>query len=439
MRFIVRLLMFFYHAAWTGIFPLIFSLAYFFKQNRLRSRMGFFIPESSIGKPVIWIHALSVGEVFSVLPLIQNILERFTEYKIAFSVTTEKGMEAAAKELSEQKNISLLWMPFDCWIIMKRLINYINPELFILVESDIWPGLLDILNRKRIPSLFVNGRISSKTFKRYSYFPLFPKIMFTFFNSCMMQSKLDTKRMLYFIPDSAKVITSGNMKFDRIIERAEDVETSYWLNLLGLTVNSEIIVAGSTHPGEEEIIFEVFNRLKLLFNNLILIIAPRDIKRKKEVSSLAEDMGLKAVLRTSILKGSKVSSNVIILDTIGELSSIYILASVAFVGGSLVSEGGHNMLEPAVFGCPVLFGPYVNDFMEIAERIQDAGGGFIVNNAEDLYFRLKKFIEDKDAGLAVKQELLNFLKENSGAVELISSKLYNMLVLKNLNFNKFAQ
>ena len=439
MSFIVRLLMFIYHGVWGCIFPFVFSLAYFFKTNRLRHRAGFFTPEGSIGKRIIWIHALSVGEVISVFPLIRDILERFPEHAIALTVTTEKGMEIAAKEFREQKNIFLLWMPLDCWVVMKKLVNYISPELFVLVENDLWPGVLDILYRKKIPLLFINGKISSRTFKKYSCFPLFPKYIFSYFNVCIMQSRLDAERMLSFIPNKEKVIISGNLKFDRVVEQSRSAEVFYWLNLLGLTERSEIIVAGSTHSGEEKIILKVFCRLKMLFSNLVLIIAPRDINRKNEVLSVAKNMGLKTVFKTCILKETKLFSDIIILDTVGELSSIYVLASVAFVGGSLVPEGGHNLLEPAMFGCPVLFGPYISDFAEIAENIQGTGGGFVVNNPEDLYSGLKFFLEDKGARLAVKRKLFDFLKENNGAVELVSSEIYKILEPKNFNSNSFEQ
>jgi len=199
------------------------------------------------------------------------------------------------------------------------------------------------------------------------------------------------------------VKTVGNIKFDRNWEPMEQAERDDWMNLLGIAPDSLVWVAGSTHPGEEKILLEIFEKLLISFPGLRLILAPREIGLSNEICTFSREMGIETVLRTALL-GNRVSYDVLILDTLGELGRIYGIGTVSFVGGSLVPVGGHNLLEPASFGCPVIFGPYTHNFVAMSESLKETGGGWRVEDGQELFNRMEMlldgdaFIKPRDKG-----------------------------------------
>ena len=233
--------------------------------------------------------------------------------------------------------------------------------------------------------MLVNARVSPRTFKAYRRMSFFTRKLFEPIDLCLMQSDLDRQRLLRAgVYPEEKVITVGNIKFDRQWIPMNNDERSRWMNILGLQPEDLIWVAGSTHSGEEEILLNAFRTLRPLFPNLRLIIAPRKIEQSEDIFKKARLKGFKAVLKTEIkTKGS--TDDVFILNTMGELDRIYGLSQISFVGGSLVPVGGHNLLEPAAFGCPVLFGPYMHNFALMSELLLESGGGIQVKNEKELY------------------------------------------------------
>ena len=314
----------------------------------------------------IWIHALSVGEVTSALPLVKAIHKTMPSADIVFTVATRSGKEIAEKILSDYVS-SLLYSPFDFWFSVRQYINAIRPDLFILVETDFWPNWLWQLKNKKIPIMLVNGRISEKSFAAYKKFRFFFLPMFRCFSLFSMQTKADSKNLARLGISLDTIITLGNLKYDLDIGQSENSPVTR--SALGIDPLSAIFICGSTHPGEEKILFETFAELNKQ-HELFLLLAPRDISRGRELVKLAESFGLQARTRKQKADGC----NVLILDTIGELGSCYRLAELAFVGGSLVPCGGHNPIEPAAFGVPVLFGQHMEDFAEIAEELKRCDG-----------------------------------------------------------------
>ncbi|MCW5200177.1 hypothetical protein VU05_05765, partial [Desulfobulbus sp. F1] len=312
---------------------------------------------------VIWLHALSVGEVTSALPLVKAIRENICPARIVFTAATRSGRELAEKLIKLHADL-VLYSPLDVPCAVRQYLEAIKPSLFILVETDFWPNWLQQLKQRQVPVMLVNGRISAKSFAAYRRFAFFFQPMFRCFSLLSMQTAHDRSLMIELGNPAERVVCLGNLKYE--VGRGESIRLG---SVSRYDDTGHVWVCGSTHPGEEELIFAAFKTvgayLRVCPDNLPLrlIIAPRKIERGSELVKLAHQFGLTADLRSS---GTATNSNVLILDTIGELSSCYSLARLAFIGGSLVAEGGHNPIEAAVQGVPVLFGPHMDDFAEIA-------------------------------------------------------------------------
>ncbi len=452
--------MFLYHFLWTicliFIAPVVGLLGLRVRRSpakndrlspgeRLTARFALGLPDLQLGKGNIWVHALSVGEVVSAIPLINRLQMTFPDRDIVFTVTTVTGM-AIAKEKLSAKVKAVLTMPVDAWWSVQRIVNFVKPSVFILIETDIWPALLCSLKRKGIRSILVNGRVSPRTFRSYARIPFFTRKMFDPLELCLMQSDLDRERLLQVGLNKEKVITVGNIKFDRDMAIMSNEERQDWFDILALESSDPLWVAGSTHPGEEEILLNVFERLRGLFPRLRLILAPRDTGRSDEIVTMIRDMGLRAALKTEISKQNKkreedpatrnsqpVTRNsqpvtphapsgstvydVLVLNTIGELGSVYGLGSVSFVGGSLVPIGGHNLLEPASCGSVVLFGPHTRNFVSMSEALLEAGGGWRVRDGNELHEAMKTLLEDVAMRVRMGGLAKTFVENNRGALK----------------------
>jgi len=412
------MLIFFYHYIWLIVFSGCLIIACLMKKQRLLARLALTLPEHPVKEKTIWIHALSVGEVISAVPLVEALKKKFQEHTIIFSVTTAKGMEIAQKKLADK--VILLTMPIDFIWCIHRLTNYIRPSIFILVETDIWPAISYHLKKKGVKSLLVNGRISLGTYRSYKRLPYITKILFRPLASCLMQSELDRNRLISVLGkrQAKKVYNAGNIKFDRQWKPMEQNERKTWIKTLGLDQENLIWIAGSTHPGEEKIILEVFQKLLVLFPELQLVIAPRKIDRSDEIKDLALKMGIKATKKTD-LDNKKIGHGILILNTLGELGRIYGIGDISFVGGSLIPFGGHNLLEPAAFGCPVIFGPHTDNFVSMAGQLEKVRGGFRVKNASELYTSMEKLITDQKLRQEMGAYAQKFVFDNSGALKQI--------------------
>ncbi len=391
-------------------------------KHRFRKRWGLELPQRSLRKG-IWIHALSVGEVLSAIPLVESI-SSLCDRDIGFTVTTQKGMEIAEANLKDKVEL-LDFFPFDFFWSVKRFVHHIDPLCFILVETDIWPFLLNFLHLKGIKCFWVNGRISPATYRRYSRFPWLIRSIFNCFEICMVQSEEDRKRLLRLGMDGNKVINTGNMKFDRDIDPLTEQEKREWRRLFRIGDKDIIWIAGSTHRGEEEIILDVFNRIRKKVPNLVLIIAPRNIERAYEIYQMGRDMGFNMVFRSKSPPAER--GDVVIIDTIGELAKLYAIADIAFVGGSLVPFGGHNLIEPASFGCPVISGPHVFNFKDISRALMDAHAGIMAKDKEELYSSVLRLIEEPRWREQVMESCCLFLYKNKGATERVVSLIRSRL------------
>jgi 3-deoxy-D-manno-octulosonic-acid transferase len=415
------LLLSLYHLAWTLIAIPLLPFAAVSRSDRLCQRFALsHLPEPPQRRSV-WIHALSVGEVISALPLVRALKQAYPSKDIVLTVTTSLGIDVARKEAPAEVS-SLLPMPLDFWWSIDRLSRSINPELFIIVETDLWPALMHHLKQRGIHTLLVNGRISPRTFRSYKRCPPIARMMYQNLDLCFMQTDLDTEKLLRIGVPPHKVKTIGNIKFDRDWLTMSRDEHELWLRKLHMSREDPVWVAGSTHQGEAAIVFNVFQKLFPLFPRLRLVIAPRRMEEARDIHRLAEAKALKPVLRTDLVDADA-SYDVLILNTMGELGRVYGIAAISFVGGSLVPQGGHNPLEPASFGCPVLFGPYTQDFDLMSEMLIEAGGGKRVKDGQELFAVMKELLSEREKAEQMGKRGKAFVEMNRGSLARIMDHL----------------
>ena len=385
----------------------------------LCQRMGF-IPKSVHdqlkGIHPIWIHAVSVGEVIASIPIIKKIKEVYPQKKIVLSTITFTGNDTARKKISEID--FLIYFPYDFFFIVKKVLTIINPCIFIHTETEIWPNFLFSLHQREIPSVIVNGRISSKSCRRYKLFGWFFKKVFNKVSAFGMQSLVDYQRVIDIGADPQKVLITGNMKFDQKTPDTTDRQKEELLNELNLGLEDRIFIAGSTHSAEEDIILEVFQQLIKEYSNLILILAPRHPERFSEVEKLVKKRGFVVHRKSQIKKYQHLlRAQVILMDTIGELAQFYSIGEIIFVGGSLVNIGGHNILEPLVYKKPVIFGPYTQNVSEFVNALRESGAGILVSTKDDLLFQAQKLLNNKEEAQMRGERGFQVIKVNQGATE----------------------
>ena len=379
----------------------------------------FFLPS----KP-IWVHALSVGEVLAAFPLIQALKARFPERPLIFSASTQTGYEIAVSRLSQQV-ARIVYFPYDLLFCVKKIGNQIDPALMIIIETDIWPNFMHFMQTRNVPVMLVNARISEKALCTYLRFGFFTQLMFGAFTTVCIQSQADFSRFIRLGVSRERLELCGNIKFETQAIHSADLQIDFFkrqLKIPACFVKSglKIIVAGSTHPGEETIILDAWRRLKLTEPDTLLVIAPRDPHRAASVGRLCHDAGFLSMPLTQRQNDGDSDSDeildVLIVDTIGMLKKIYAIAHIAFIGGSLVKCGGHNPLEAALFAKPILFGPDMSDFALIHHKLLKAQAALQVHDADSLYNAFRKLLTDEPYARMMGQNGYQLLKENRGAV-----------------------
>lgn len=340
-------------------------------------------------EPRCWIHAVSVGEAAAAVPLVEAIARRWPELSVVMTTVTPTGARVVADRL--RGTVAHRYFPLDLPGPVRRAIDAVRPRFFIGMETELWPNFLRALARRGVPAMIANGRISDRSFRRYHRVRFLTARMLRDIAVFAMQSQEDARRIIALGAPPGRVVVTGNLKTD--LTPAESGGEAVWQPLLGLTTNEPVWIAGSTHRGEETVVLDAYARLRRRYPDLVLLLAPRHPERVPEVERLAADRQL-ATVRRSELPASRERAPVIVLDTVGELAKIYSVASVVFVGGSLVPTGGHNMLEPALLRKPVLYGPHTTNFRESAELLLGAGGAVLVDEPERLELRVAELLAD---------------------------------------------
>lgn len=381
------------------ILPVFFLLGSRFREGLLQ-RFGFYPRaawEPLKGTRPLWVHAVSVGEVLSGLSLASELKRAFPQRKILLSTFTSTGNRIARQAAASE---GVIFLPLDHPWIVRRALNLFDPSALIFLETELWPNLIRLAHRRGIPSFLLSGRLSQRALGRYSLFRPFFSTVVQRFTAVGMQSREDAERMIRLGCDPAKITITGNLKFASLPEApAANGDGVQGQSALDLAEGRQVLVVGSTHRGEEELLLDAFVRLKTRFPALTMVLAPRHPQRFYEVERLLKKKGVRYEKRSQFNGQGRDLPDVLFLDTLGELPAFYAMADVAFVGGSLVNAGGHNLMEPARCRKPILFGPYVTNFLDIAEEMKRRGGGIEVKDKEDLIRTISALLTDRTRAL----------------------------------------
>lgn len=382
-------------------------------------------------RPVIWIHAVSLGEVVAVAPLVMELHRRHPDCRLVVSTVTETGREAVEQRLAGVADHC--YAPLDFPWVVSRFIERLQPCLYLFVETELWPNLLWHLRRCSVPTILVNGRLSTRSFARQQWAPVrsFYRTMLRGLSLCLMQSDRDADRIVALGAEASRVRRTGNIKFDQPIPAVGEAGATR--ARLGVQDTEQLFVAGSTHAGEEEALADCYRSLVKRYPSAVLLLAPRHIERVESVEMMVRAKGL-ALQRCSALGQAgtlqPTGPRVLLLDSRGELAAIYREALVAFVGGTLVPVGGHNLLEPAQWAKPVLFGPYTDHCAEIADLLIQAGGGRRVLPGEDLTQQVMGLFSDREERERMGQSARQVVEQNQGALQRTVEAVEQLLVLQ---------
>jgi 3-deoxy-D-manno-octulosonic-acid transferase len=389
-------------------------------RKELAERMGFF--RNLPVKKSIWVHAASVGEVFCSIPLLKRMKVEFPHCGIVLTTMTRTGNEAAKNSIPEANCV--LFFPIDHPLTVRRVIKRIQPSLLLIAETELWPNLLQSCGKNGVPIVLFNGRISEKSFRRYHLFKFFFKECLKYISLFLMQTEEDRNRIIEIGASPEKTKVAGNLKFDQTFPSFTQEMIAEMSKLLRLQGKEIILIAGSTHSGEEEILIGLFKELRKLDSYLVLLLAPRHLERLEEVERILKKESISWMRRTSLSMDQnrspqelKKPPEVILLDTMGELMGLYRLGTMVFIGGSLVPVGGHNPIEPLFFKKCVLFGPHMFNFLEISQSLLEAGGAIQVDGKEDLFFQLKRLLSDEGARTEVGERGYQFIQKHRGTIE----------------------
>ncbi|RLB94354.1 MAG: 3-deoxy-D-manno-octulosonic acid transferase [Deltaproteobacteria bacterium] len=425
-----------YHILTTLIFFLVLPflpLVYLLSEKRRANLLQRFggctgFKKKQAGAFRVWVHGLSVGEVRSALPFVLSLKKRKPKAEIIFTASTKTGFDTA-RQLFEGDKDALVsqigYFPFDIWVSVLRICHLIEPDVVCLVETDIWPGFLHQMKQQKIPVVLVNARLSKRSLNGYLRMGRFYSLFFSSLSHIMAQTSLDAKRFKRVGVLETCLSTMGNIKFDQAPLSLEKSEISQLKTRFGIQAQDQIWIAGSTHEGEEKILLDAFSAVKKSIPNLKLILAPRDPKRSERIMGQISSPPHHPVLFSQLTPG-KEDHDLIVLDKIGELSRTYAVCDLAFIGGSLLPFGGHNPLEPAMFGKPILFGSHMTDFIEIADLLMTEQGAHRVETISQIHSKLQGILQDPVLAKQMGDASYRVFSGNTGAVDRTLTKMEDL-------------
>jgi 3-deoxy-D-manno-octulosonic-acid transferase len=362
----------------------------------------------------VWIHAVSVGEAIAIRGLLEELRKVFPDKKFVISTVTPTGNKIA-RSLAKAGDF-VTYLPADFSFIVKSVMSKIRPALFIIAETELWPNLITCLFKQNIPIAVVNGRISDSSFKGYSLIKFLLKPILNKINLFCVQSPRDAERLFSLGVAKEKVKVTGNLKFDALRVTWHSAEKR---KELGLVDQERLVVCGSTHAKEEEIILGAYCALLTEFPRLRLLIAPRHPERAADIEKLVFKFNFQPlrISQAGLEPKAGLPKAVFILDTVGQLLDYYCLADIVFVGGSLIKKGGHNILEPASLSKPVTFGPYMFNFQDIAELFLEHQAAIQVRNGTELQDKIRFFLRQPEQAAALGRKAKELVLRNQGATQ----------------------
>ena len=397
--------------------------------ERIKQSFGFY-PQETIdkvaGKNAIWVHAASVGEIVATSPLVREFLKVFPDSPILVSVVTTGGYEMAHRIIKDAD--AIIYFPLDLPFLASRVVGRIRPRVFLPVETELWPNFLKKAKQLDVPVMMVNGRISDRSVKQYKYLFGMLREMIGTVKCFAMQSSIDADYIMRLGAPRELVTVTGNTKFDQAYTSVSAEERAALIEELGLSGASRIMIAGSTHRGEEELVLAAFKAVREKDPGVRLIIAPREVLRTLEVEHLCRKAGFTVTTRKELQKGDAArGEDIVILDTVGELGRVYGLGDVIYIGGSLIPHGGHNILEPAAHGKAIIVGNQMFNFKDIHALFRNRNAVVTVTNGEELTRETLRLFGDAAVRARLEAETLAIINENKGASEKSARILVEML------------
>lgn len=370
---------------------------------RLGERFGYWdLAGFKNDKPLIWVHCASLGEAKAVEP----VLKKLAGYSILITAVTLSGRQYA---LDMKLADRVFFVPFDFSFIVKKVLKQVRASALLLVETELWPGLITEAEKSGAKVIVVNARLSMHSYPSYRLFGFFWKPVLKSISVLCARSKEDAARFKALGVPPDNITVTGNIKYDNLSGNRQISKQE-----LGFDPEDAVWVCGSTRKGENESIINAFNELKSFYPALKLVIAPRHTGRAGDIVEYVKRSGFSYALRS---KGGTGATDCLVIDTFGELWKYYAAADIAFVGGSLVNKGGQNPIEPAAFAKPVLFGEHMGNFLSESRAIMDNGGGFMVRNGQELFVKMKELLADKDMRFAAGRKAFEAVAAQKGAVE----------------------
>ena len=404
----------------------VFTILSIFSKHKfkfLRHHFGF-APKIKNGESkILWLYALSLGEVNAAAPVLEKLHNENPQIRIVVSVTTDSGYEGAVKQLKMAENI--FFHPLDCLPFTCLALSRIKPDLYIVTDTGFWPGLADQLHKQKTPQILFNGRISHRSAKGYLKAGSLFKTMFQQFDRLCMQNKnsAEVATALGVNPDKVKVI--GDTKLDSLVPLTDE-DKNQLRETFKLKENAPAWIAGSTHAGEEEIILTAHQQLREKHPDLILILAPRRIERTNKVVDLLKKKKLSFVHRSSL----ETAESVILLDTMGELAKVYSLGQAAFIGNSLIEPGGgHSLIEPLSHGVAVIHGPHIENIGDIANEAHTNGLAFTVHNAKEIIKTVHSLLEHREQRIELAEKAKKLIEDQQGASAKMAETIQDVLRL----------
>ena len=391
-------------------------------RKRWLQRFGFFTPSES-GKETIWLHAVSVGETLAAVPLVKALQAKYPDYRLLITCMTPTGSERITAAFGDSVDHS--YAPYDMPDAVARFIQRVQPKMLIIMETELWPNTVAACYKRQIPVILANARLSEKSARGYARVTSLSAPMFAQLTAVAAQHGDDGTRFTALGLPAEKLCVSGNIKFDldlnAQIRKSAEALRQQWRG----TSRRPILVAASTHRGEDEIILQAFSLVKQSVDNALLVLVPRHPERFNLVADLCLDAGYSLARRSS--KDSVEPVDILLGDTMGELMTFFGACDIAFVGGSLVANGGHNMIEPAAWGKPTLSGLSVFNFAEVSRLLAEAGGLTLVEDADGLAETVIGLLENPDQAQQMGQQAQSVAEANRGALDKLLRVIDNSL------------
>ena len=360
------------------------------------------------GQERIWVHAVSVGEVLAVTDLVRRIKEKFPRHAIICSTVTKTGNQLAIEQLGDA--CTVIYAPLDFSWVVRKFISTIKPGIYISTETEIWPNLYTALHKNGIAIIQVNGRISDRAYRGYSRVRFLTKRVLACVDMFCMQSPLDAERIERLGASSGTVRVVGNLKFDSVSGVTEMRKED-----LGFREDEDLFIAGSTHPGEEEMIVDAYRELTAEFPGLRLVIAPRHVERSDSLMSLIEKKGCHPVRFSEITDLARSSRDIVVVDTIGHLRDLYGLAKIVFIGKTLTVGGGQNMIESACLGKPTIVGPMTQNFKDVVNIFLRSDALVQVGSLEELLRETRDLLSDNERAKRIGEAARRTVERHQGA------------------------